>query len=394
MDFNNKIVKLKKNEDKRIRFGHQWIFNNEILSIDNKIENGDIVLVNDFYDKKIGYGFFNKNSLISVRLLSENLINNLYELFRERIITAYQTRKYFYPAHNSFRLLFSESDFIPGLIIDKYNDTYVLQIYSIGIEKNINLIIDILKKEFNAKNIFTTNDFYFRKLEGLPETNTIYFGNKEDEIIEIYSIKYKIDFEKSQKTGFYFDQSDNRLFIEKFCKDKNVLDAFCYNGGFGLHAAKSCANEITFLDLSSTAIENAKENFKINNFNSKFEFINADVFDTLNKFIQDKKRFDVVMIDPPSFAKQKKNIPAAKKGYEKLNRLAISCVNKNGILVTSSCSHHLIKENFIEIINKAAIKENRKLQQLYFNEASLDHPKIPSMQETSYLKFAVFKLLD
>ncbi len=394
MDFNNKLVKLKKNEDKRIRLGHQWIFNNEIFSIDGKLENGDIVQIIDYSNKKLGYGFYNNHSLISVRFLSEDKIENLYELFQQRLISANNLRKNFYPDRNSFRLLFSESDFIPGLIIDKYNDTYVLQIYSFGIERNIDLIIDILKKDFVAKNIFTMNDFYFRKLEGLSETDTIYFGNKETEIIDIYSIKYKIDFQKSQKTGFYFDQSDNRLFIEKFCKGKKMLDAFCYNGGFGLHAAKSGAKEITFLDLSNSAIENAKENFEYNKFKSKVEFINADVFDVLNDFIKNKKWFDVVMIDPPSFAKQKKNIPAAKKGYEKLNRLAINCINENGILVTSSCSYHLIKENFIEIIIKAAHKENRKIQQLYFNEGSLDHPKIPSMPETSYLKFAVFKLTN
>lgn len=394
MDFNNNLVKLKKNEDKRIRYGHQWIFNNEILSIDGKPENGDIVQIIDYSNKKLGYGFYNNNSLISVRFLSGDKIENLYELFQQRLISAYNLRKNFYPVRNSFRLLFSESDFIPGLIIDKYNDTYVLQIYSFGIERNIDLIIDILKKDFDAKNIFTMNDFYFRKLEALPESDTIYFGDKETEVIDIYSIKYKIDFQKSQKTGFYFDQSDNRLFIEKFCKNHNVLDAFCYNGGFGLHAAKSGADKITFVDISNLAIDNTKENLELNNFKTDVEFINADVFDTLNKFIQDKKNFDVVMIDPPSFAKQKRNIPSAKKGYEKLNRLAINCVKKNGILVTSSCSHHLTKENFIEIIINAAHKENRKIQQLYFNEGSLDHPKIPSMPETSYLKFAVFKLIN
>ncbi len=386
-----KII-LKKNEEHRLINGHQWIFSNEIQLADGNPDNGDLVELYDSRNNSLGCGFYNKNSLIACRFLTNRKNVDLKDLFKERLLKAFQLRKDFYPGRNSFRLVFSESDFIPGLIIDKYNDNYVLQVYSYGIEKNIDLIVQILKEEFNAKNIFTQNEEYFRKLEGLPEENFIYSGTKEIEIIDDGHIKYKIDFDRTQKTGFFFDQSDNRFFIEKICPGKNVLDAFCNSGGFGLHAAFTGAAKVTFVDSSATEIENAKENFQLNNLSAQPEYITSDVFDYLQNCIAAGKKFDVVMIDPPAFAKNKKSLPVAKKGYEKLNRLAMETLNEGGYLVTSSCSYHLHKDEFLEIINKAALKAGKKIQLVHFNNASLDHPQLLQMPETVYLKFAVFKV--
>ena len=387
-----KKIFLKKNEERRIKTGHLWIFSNEIQSVENDIENGDLIDAFDSKNNFLGSGFYNKNSLISVRLLSKSKIEDLKSLFESKLNSAYELRKTFYPDRNSFRFVFSESDFLPGLIIDKYNDTFVLQVYSIGMEKNIDIICEILKDNFNAINIFTKNESYFRKLEGLPEEDKIYLGEMSSEIIDDGSIKFQIDFESSHKTGFYFDQSDNRFFIEKFVKDKTILDAFCNSGGFGLHAANAGATSVTFVDSSSSEIENAKNNFKLNNFNCQSEFAISDVFDFLERQIQNNAKYDIVMIDPPAFAKNKKSLPAAKKGYEKLNKLAMQCLHDDGYLVSSSCSYHLHTTDFIEIINSAAQKTSKKIQLIYFNEASLDHPKIPAMPETSYLKFAVLKV--
>jgi len=383
---------LKKNEDRRIKSGHLWIFSNEILEIKYEADNGEIAEIYDYSRSFLGEGFYNKNSLIAVRLLSLEPIKDLKEFIKEKIKSAYELRKQFYPDRNSFRLVFSESDYLPGLIIDKYNDTYVLQIYSAGMQKNIDIIIDILKKEFNAKNIFTKNESHFRKLEFLPEEDEIFLGEKNEELIDDGSIKYKINFERGHKTGFYFDQSDNRFFVKKFVKEKVVLDAFCNSGGFGLHAAKAGAKSITFLDSSPFEIENAKYNYDLNELKSDLDFIVDDVFDYLERSIIENKRFDIVIIDPPAFAKSKKSLAKAKKGYEKLNKLAIQIINDAGYLVTSSCSHHLEKDEFIKIVNSAALKSNRKIQLIHFNDASLDHPRIPSMEETTYLKFAVFKV--
>ena len=385
-------IYLKKNEDKRIREGHLWVFSNEIQKIDNNPENGDLVEIYDSKNNFIGTGFYNKNSLISCRILSYNRVDDLRHLFEDRISEAYNLRKTFYPNRNSFRLIFGESDFLPGFIIDKYNDTYVLQVSSFGIEKNIDLIVEILKQKFNAKNIFSKNEEHFRKIEGLPAEDKIYLGNREEEIIDDGKVKFKIDFEKSHKTGFYFDQCDNREFIERISSGKSVLDAFCNSGGFGLHAALAGAESITYVDSSANEIETAKNNFGLNDFKCRTEYVVSDVFDYFEKLSTEGKKFDIVNIDPPSFAKQRKNLPVAKKGYEKLNRLAMNLVKENGYLTTSSCSYHLNKDDFIDIIGLAANKAGKNIQLIHFNNASLDHPQLPVMPETVYLKFAVTKI--
>jgi len=386
-------VFLKRNEDKRIFSGHLWVFSNEILKLEGEPSNGDLVQVCNYREDFIGCGFYNKNSLIAVRIISFGLIDDLEVLFRQRIISANSLRKTFYPQRDSYRMVFSESDFLPGLIIDKYNQTFVLQVYSFGMQKNISTIVRILKEEFNAENIFSKNENYFRQLEGLEETNEIYFGNFLTETINDGSVNYKVNFEQSQKTGFYFDQSDNRFFIEQLVKGKKVLDCFCNSGGFGLHAAKAGAKSVTFVDSSSNEIKTVKENYQLNGIESETEFITDDVFDYLER-ISNGEKFDVVMIDPPAFAKNKKSIPAAKKGYEKLNRRALKCTKPNGWLVTSSCSHHLTESDFFSVIQSASQKAVHQVQLIHFNGASFDHPRLISMPETSYLKFAVFRVVD
>jgi 23S rRNA (cytosine1962-C5)-methyltransferase len=383
---------LKKKEDIRIRNGHLWVFSNEIFRVEEDAENGDIVDVYDSKNEFLGAGFYNKNSLIAIRLLSKAKIDDLKEVFREKLIAAKKLRDELYPGRESYRLVFSESDFLPGLIIDRYNNAYVMQVYSYGMEKNIGLITDILKEDFNAVNIFTKNEPYFRKLEGLPEEDKIYLGAMTDETITEGGVKYKIDFAGSHKTGFYFDQTDNRIFIERLCRGKNVIDAFCNSGGFGMHAALSGAGKVYFVDASASEIEKARYNFKLNSFECDSEFIVKDVFDFLESAAGEGKKFDVVMIDPPAFAKNKKSLPVARKGYERLNRLALDAVNSGGWLVTSSCSFHLAEGEFLQAVSKAALKAGRKIQLVHFNNASHDHPKLPQMAETSYLKFAAFKV--
>lgn len=388
----NAKIHLRKNEERRIKSGHLWVFSNEIFEVEGEPHNGDLVEVFDHKGNFIGTGFYNRNSLIAVRILTYEKTTDLYEVLKSGITSAYALRKELYPGRESFRLIFSESDFMPGLIIDKYNNTFVLQVYSYGMEKNLGLITRILKEELSAENIFTKNEEYFRKLEGLPPGDEIFLGEIRNEIIFDGAVKYKIDFEKGHKTGFYFDQSDNRFFIHKFAGGKRVLDAFCNSGGFGLHAAKAGADAVTFVDSSAGEIENARYNFELNELTGNPDFIVSDVFDYLEKCIDEKKFFDVIMIDPPAFAKNKKSVPAAIKGYEKLNRLAMLSAGNGGFLVTSSCSHHISENDFIQCISRAAIKSGKKIRQIYFNGASMDHPGLPAMTETRYLKFGVFSL--
>ena len=387
-------VILRKNEERRVKHGHLWIFSNEIAKVEGEVSIGDVVQVYDSRNNFVGCGFYNPNSLIAVRIISHEEEVDLEKLFRERLHSAYNFRKSVYPNRNSFRMVFSESDFLPGLIIDKYNDTFVLQVYSAGIEKNIEFIVKILTEDFSAKNIFTKGEEYFRKLEGLPLENKIYLGEMKEEIIQDGSVKYKINFSTGHKTGFYFDQCDNREFFGKLCEDKSVLDCFCNSGGFGLHAAKGNAKSVEFVDSSSEEIKNAQENFSLNGFSCNAEFIQSDVFDYLEKCKVENKTFDVINLDPPAFAKSKKTLATAIKGYEKLNRLAMDLLKDNGLLFTSSCSHHLKEEMFLNAINNAALKAVRRIQLFYLNNASLDHPSLPAMEETVYLKFASLKLTD
>ena len=385
-------VILKKNEERRIQSGHLWVFSNEIAEVKGEPANGDFVEVFDYKNTFIGKGFYNRNSLIAVRILKMKEGEDFNSFVKEKILSAFKLRKEFYPDRDSFRLVFSESDFLPGLIIDKYNNTYILQVYSVGMEKNIRIIIDILKNELEAENIFTKNESYFRKLEGLPEEDKIYSGEIKNEIIDDGVINYKIDFSTGQKTGFYFDQNDNRFFIEKISKGKRVLDAFCNSGGFGLHASNAGAESVTFVDSSRPAIKSAEENFHLNDLKSKNEFAAEDIFDYLNNCKEQNRFYDLIILDPPAFAKSRKNFPTAIKGYEKLNKLALQIANDGGFLAASSCSHHLNETDFIKTVNQAAVKAGKRVQLIHFNRASLDHPQLPAMPETSYLKFAVFRV--
>jgi len=386
-------IYLKKNEDKRIKHGHLWVFSNEIAKKDSGIESGDIVTLYDAGGNILGKGFYNPGSLISVRLLSKKFKDNFAEYAKEMLLNAAALRKSFYPDRSSYRFVFSESDFMPGLIIDKYNDTYVLQVYCFGMDKNIDAVVDVLKNDLGAKNIFTRNEPYFRKLEGLPEEDKIFMGEISREVIDDGKLKYIVNLAASQKTGFYFDQSDNREFIEKISADKNVLDAFCNSGGFGMHAASAGAGMITFVDSSDPEIKNAKKNFEENSLKGETEFVTSDIFEYLEKCRNANRKFDVVMIDPPAFAKSRKSIPTALKGYIKLNRYAMECISDGGYLVSSSCSHHIKQEDFLTAISSAASRAGRQIQLVHYNGASLDHPQLPAMDETSYLKFAVFKVI-
>ncbi len=383
-------VILKKREEKRIRSGHKWVFSNEIQSVDGTPQSGDIVQVFSDSHHPLGHGFYNKNSLISVRLFDDSFTGDLKDYFRNKVKSANELRLSCYPNRTAYRLAFSESDHLPGLIIDRYNSTYVLQVNSAGMEKNARLISEVLSEEFNAVNIFSRNEKYFRSLEQLEDTDTVYLGTEPVEVISDGYVKYEIDFSNSQKTGFYFDQCDNRAFARRFCTGKKVLDAFCNQGGFGLNATQALAEDVVFVDSSRSELAKVQKNYSLNGFSSERSFIENDVFDFLEACAQRGETFDVVMIDPPAFAKNKKAKQAALKGYEKLNRMALAVLRKPGVLITSSCSYHITKEEFFEAVGLAGLKSKKNLRLIYYNGASIDHPVIPAMPETSYLKFAVY----
>lgn len=386
-----KQIRLKKNEEHRIIAGHQWIFSNEIASIQGNPTAGDVVELIRHDGHFLGLCFFQPHSLISARLLTKLQEDITSDFFERRILQALTLRRKLYPNNNTFRLVHGESDFLPGLIIDKYNEYLVVQSLTTGIEVRIDLICNVLESIFHPKAIIARNDTQLRSLENLPIEKKILRGNPSITIIDDDNIKYEIDILEGQKTGFYLDQRENRKAIHRYTTDANVLDCFCNEGGFALHACFSKARSITGIDISENAIAKAKANMRLNSMHVQFEV--GDVFDKLKTLNNERKYFDVIILDPPSFTKNKKNVPSALKAYKEINHLAIKLLEAGGFLITSSCSHHIDKDNFLNSLEQAALKAKRPLQILEIKGAAPDHPVLPNMPETEYLKFVIAKVL-
>lgn len=380
-----KII-LKKNEHRRIIAGHLWVFSNEIESEEEFLVNGCIA---DLYSHNkifLGRGVYNKNSLISFRLLSciREDINK--DFFTKSFRVAGDKRNKFF-SDKYYRLINGESDYLPGLIIDRYNDCFSVQIFSLGMENLKNIIIDALVELFSPSCIVEKNNFEYRKLEGLELKEGILYGSKDSELTaEIDNIKYHIDVLKGQKTGFYYDQRNNRLKIRKFIKSGDeVLDVFCNDGGFGLNALYAGACNVTFIDSSDFALSNTELNCRINNF-SNFSTVKGDAFNILNRYAEEKRKYDLVVLDPPSFTKSRKYLKTAEKGYIDINSNAMKILKNNSVLMTYSCSHHINEKIFYGILVKSADEAGRKIEIIGSSEISPDHPVLPQMQETEYLK--------
>lgn len=386
------VVKIKKGHDKRINNGYLWLFSNEIEHPVSEVRNGDIVEIISPNGGFLGRGFYNRNSLISVRFLTNSKTELIISLLQRRIKNADEFRARIYPGRTAYRMVFSESDLLPGLIIDRYNSTFVLQVNTAGMELLLPAIVNILITDHQASSIFTMSDKSIRQFEGLDYTNTQLFGEQHSEIIEVEDIKYSIDFTNSQKTGFFFDQSVNRSYFSRFSENCSVFDGFCNSGGFGMHAMKNGARQVVFADSSNQQIETVKINIELNGLNDSLtEYVVDDVFDLLEKFITDQRIFDVVIVDPPAFTKSKSKVQTALKGYEKLHHLAMQVLKPDGILMSTSCSHHISEIDYQQSIQKAATRTNSALQLIHRAGAAPDHPRLASMDETAYLKFLVFR---
>ena len=390
-------VFLNKNEERRLLAGHQWIFSNEIERTEDIVKNGEVAELYAYGNKFLGKGFYNRNSLISYRHITDKdePIDKAF-LFK-RISLANSLRKKNESCGDVYRMVNSESDFMPGLIIDRFENNFSLQIFSAGMNEFLDTITEILKENFKANLIIEKNNNELRVLEGLEKTERILFDNcgNEDKtfITEIDNIRYKIDLLKGQKTGFYLDQTGNRKLLRKYMNERyKVLDLFCNEGGFALNAAFAGAKDITAVDSSQHSTETAKENAALNNFQD-INFICKDVFDYLNDLFQTKERFDFIILDPPSFTKSKKNIIPALKGYTELNAKAMRLLKPNSMLFTFSCSHHINEMNFEDAIARSANEVKRKIQIIEYSNCSFDHPVLPQMNETKYLKGILLRVI-
>lgn len=388
-----KQLLLKKNEDSRIRRGHLWVFSNEVKEVRGEPEVGDIVELRDHSGKFLGLGLYHPHSLISLRLLTTNDESIDFHFFEHRFQQALELRKKIYPSQNAFRLVHSESDGLPGLVIDKYGDYFSVQTFSYSMDKRLTLICDVLESLFHPKGIVERNESSLRTLEGLEERKGILRGKISTVVVKEGDIEYEIDLLDGQKTGLFLDQRENRNLIRHYAKNARVLDCFCNDGGFAINAAHAGAREVSGVDVSSAAIKRAMHNAEINGLQNQCSFVEQDVFLYLNEAVVAQQTFDLIVLDPPSFTKSKKTVPTAKRGYKEINTTALRLLSKGGILATASCSHHVTREMYNEILAESAHAAGRTIQLLEWRGAAPDHPVLPAMPETEYLKFALLHVM-
>lgn len=391
-----KII-LRKNEERRLLAGHQWVFSNEIERIADAEADVCIAAVYDWRGNFLGRGLYNKHSLIAYRHLTSKDEDIDGRFIFKRLSTANALRRKLRPDRSVYRLCNGEADLMPGLIIDKYDDKYSLQSFSAGMDLLAGEICDVLINQFKSSLIVEKNNNTMRTLDGAELREGILYSSSESNgaefTAEIDGIKYSIDLMKGQKTGFYLDQCDNRKYLRSLIKEgDSVLDLFCNDGGFSLNAAAGGAGKIIAVDSSEACITNVKENFGLNGYELP-QTHSADCFDFIDRLFQSPERFDVIVVDPPSFTKSRKSIPPAMKAYTELNYKCMRLLRPGGLLLTFSCSHHISEQAFEEMISKAGAKAGRTPQLFLKNTCSFDHPVLPQMPETSYLKGYFLKVI-
>ncbi|MFA7664102.1 MAG: class I SAM-dependent rRNA methyltransferase [Clostridia bacterium] len=386
-------IYLKKNEEKRIVAGHPWVYANEVSKIEGKDKNGSLATVFDFNGRYIGKGFINHLSKILVRIFIRDNEEVTENLFKERILNADNYRKSI-GLTDSYRMVFGESDNLPGLVVDKYGETYSLQFLTLGMDLQKDIIVKILIDLFSPKCIFERSDLSVREKEGLTQQKNVLYGKLDSptEIIE-NGIKMLIDIENGQKTGYFLDQKFNRLAIRKYAEGKEVLDCFCNSGGFSLNAAKASAKSVLSLDISELALNDVKRNAEINELSSIIKTECVDVFQQLREYKKEGKEFDLIILDPPAFCKSASEIMDAMRGYKDINTLAMKLIRKGGFLATCSCSQHITFPLFEEMLKSAAYESKRIVRIVEIKTQSPDHPSLLSANETAYLKFYILNIL-
>lgn len=386
-------VTLRKTRETRVRGGHPWIYASEIENVEGAFENGDIVDVKDFRGKFIGRGFYNPQSQISLRILTRNDEPCDRAFFAKRVSDAWEYRKLLCDP-NSCRLIYSESDFLPGLVVDKFGDVLVLQSLSLGIDRVKDMICDLLMEIVKPAGIYERSDVPVRRLEGMEMTTGLLRGEVPD-IVEMKEngIRFGVDVKNGQKTGFFLDQKQNRAALAPICKDAKVLDCFCHNGSFSLHAATFGAKSVLGIDISEEALVVARENAARNGL-TNVTFEAANCFDLLREQTEAGEKYDVVILDPPAFTKNKAAVQSAIRGYKEINLRGLKLVRDGGFLVTCSCSQHILPEMFQDIINQAARDAKKRVRLVEYRTQATDHPILPQSIETKYLKCMILQVME
>ena len=384
-------VILKRGEEKRIIAGHPWVYANEVSKIEGKDRNGSLAIVKSQDGKYIGKGYINHLSKILVRIF----IRNDEEDTKEYYLDAFKKAKEYRESlgyNNNYRLIFSEADNIPGLVVDKYADYLVMQCMSLGIDQRKDMLVQCLVELFNPKGIYERSDSTVRSKEGLEPYSGLIYGEVPDEIIiEENGIKMSVDVKNGQKTGYFLDQKENRLAIRRYTKDKTVLDCFCNSGGFSMNAATN-AKSVKAVDISNSALATVKRNAELNSFKN-VTTLEGDVF----KVLRDEKtignKYDVVILDPPAFCKSINEVKDSLRGYKDINILGMKLVEKGGILVSSSCTHFITEQMFMNMLRDASRESGRKVRVVEIKTQAPDHPALLCDDETSYLKFVILQVL-
>lgn len=394
------IVTLKKGEGRMLKSGGLWIFDNEIASILGSFEDGDIVAVHDFDGYGLGKGFINRNSKIRVRMMTRNRHQEIDEAFlKMRVQEAWDYRKKVSDT-GSCRVIFGEADFLPGLVVDKFSDVLVVQSLALGIDRLKDQIVELLKEVLAAdgikiRGVYERSDAKVRRQEGM-ELYKGFIGEAFDTNVEIEEngVRYMVDVKDGQKTGFFLDQKYNRKAIQHLCKDAKVLDCFTHTGSFALNAGYGGAKEVTGVDASELAVEQATLNSKLNGMEDRVKFICRDVFELLPELEEKGEKFDVVILDPPAFTKSRNSVKNAVKGYREINLRAMKLVRDGGFLATCSCSHFMTYELFTQTIHQAARNVHKRLRQVEYRTQAPDHPILWAAEESYYLKFYIFQVVD
>lgn len=386
-------VYLKRRIAPRIANGHPWIFNNEVEKVEGNPVGGETVEVFTHDKKFVGKGYINPKSQILVRLLTRQKQDEINEdFFRRRIRECWEYRKKLGYIENC-RLVFGEADSLPQLIIDKFNDYFVIQTLALGMDQWKPAIVNALNEIFQPKGIYERNDVPVRELEGLPQQKGFLSAPFDTSIIiNENGLKFHVDIENGQKTGYFLDQQDNRRAIQHIVKDAEVLGAFTYTGTFEIHAGNYGAKSVLGLDISDNAVQQATRNAELNGLHQVCKFEQANAFDVLKQWGKEGRQYDVVMLDPPAFTKSRETIQKAITGYKEINLRGMKLVRPGGFLVTSSCTNLVNPELFIEIIEMAAKDARRKIRQVTFQAQAADHPIIWGMENTEYLKFLIVQV--
>jgi 23S rRNA (cytosine1962-C5)-methyltransferase len=388
-------ITLNKNEDRRIKAGHPWVFSNEIREIAGERSSGATAELYDAGGGFIGVGHYNSRSLIAFRLLSRRREDiDSVEFFAARIAAAVSHRQQRYPGLATFRAVYGESDFLSGLVVDKYGDCLSLQLLSAGMDSRRDLIIAALRQIFQPKGIIARNDVTVRNLEGLEEKVELLWGDVPEFVdMTENGLRFRVNLREGQKTGGFLDQKENHLMLRELCAGKDVLDCFCYTGGWAVHAASFGARSVLGLDISARAVAQAAANVTLNGLAGVARFEECDAFERLRTLHHEGRRFGVIVMDPPAFVKSRKNIAEATKGYLTVNRRALELLEPGSYLITCSCSYHMGREAFRDMLAQAARLAKKEVRLVATHAQAADHPVLLTFPESEYLKCFVLQVV-